>query len=156
MDERLQQIAEQALTDSVVRLVWQDTDENADEPVPRSGSGFFVSPNLIVTNLHCVARAPSIVAELVNSEIQLPIEGVVASDIANDLVVLKVTGEGVPLTLGDSDAVQMGDTVCTAGYPHGEKGVATQVAIHGIRESDKHFEIKAAFNPGQSGSPAAK
>lgn len=64
-----------------------------------------------------------------------------------------LTDEGVPLSLGDSEAVQMGDTVCTAGYPHGEKGVATQVPIHGIRDRDKHFEVKAVFDPGQSGSP---
>ena len=153
MDERLQQIAEKALTDSVVRLVWQDTDENADTFVAMKGTGFFVDPALIVTSLHGVAGAPAIVAERVSTETQFPVEGVVASDTANDLIILKVTGDGVPLSLGDSDAVQIGDTVCTAGYPHGEKGVATQVPIHGIRERDKHFEIKAAFDPGQSGSP---
>ena len=152
MGERLQQIAEKALTDSVVRLVWQDTDENADAFVAK-GTGFFIDSDLIVTNLHGVAGAPAIVAERVRTETQFPVEGVVASDIANDLIILKVTGEGVPLSLGDSDAVQIGDTVCTAGYPHGEKGVVTQVLIHGIRARDKHFEIQAAFDPGQSGSP---
>lgn len=152
-DDRLQQIGEKALTDAVIRLVWQDTDENADALVPPRGSGFFVGSDLIATNLHCVAGAPALVAGLVNSETQFPVEGVVASDIANDLAVLKVTGEGVPLSLGDSNTVQIGNTVCTVGYPRGEKGVATQVTIHDIRDSDKHFEINEAFDPGQSGSP---
>ncbi|MDE0685698.1 MAG: serine protease, partial [Candidatus Poribacteria bacterium] len=152
-DERLQQIAEKALTDAVVRLVWQDIGENRDAFVTIKGTGFFVDPDLIVTNLHGVAGAPALVAELVSSETQFPVEGVVASDIANDLTVLKVTGEGIPLSLGDSNAVQIGDTVCTVGYPRGEKGVATQVTIHGIRDRDKHFEINEAFDPGQSGSP---
>ena len=153
MDEKLQQIAEKALADSVVRLVWRVPDENADDFVAMRGSGFFVAENLVATNLHGVAGAPAIIAERVRSETEFPVEGVVASDIANDLVILKVTGEGVPLPLGDSDTVQIGDAVCAVGHPGGEKGVTTQVAIHGIRKSDKYFEIKDALEPGQSGSP---
>ena len=157
MDERLQQIAEKALTDSVVRLVWQVPEENADEFVAMKGTGFFIDTNLIVTNIHGVAGgvagAPALIAEQVSSETEFPVEGIVASDLANDLVILKVKGEGVPLSLGDSDTVRIGDTVCAVGHPRGEKGVTTQVTIHGIRKSDKHFEVKAAFDPGQSGSP---
>ncbi len=42
-DEKLQEIAEKALTDSVVRLVWQDTDENADTFVAMKGTGFLLT-----------------------------------------------------------------------------------------------------------------
>ena len=153
MDGKLQQIAEKALTDSVVRLVWQVPEENADESVAMMGTGFFIDTNLIVTNLHGVAGAPALVAERVSLETEFAVEGVVASDIPNDLAILKVKGEGVPLSLGDSDTVQIGDTVCAVGHPRGEEGIATQATIHGIRKSDKHFEIKEAFDPGQSGSP---
>ena len=153
MDEKLQQIAEKALTDSVVRLVWQVPEENADESMAMKGTGFFIDTNLIVTNLHGVAGAPAIIAERVSSETEFAVEGVVASDIPNDLAILKVTGEGVPLSLGDSDTVQVGDTICAAGHPGGKKGVTIQATIHGIRKSDRHFEIKGAFDPGQSGSP---
>jgi V8-like Glu-specific endopeptidase len=63
MAEKLLQIAEKALTDSVVRVVWQKTDEKTGEHLvwPR-GSGFFVGPNLITTNIHCIAGAPSVFA----------------------------------------------------------------------------------------------
>ena len=120
-DEKLQQIAENALTESVVRVVWQHPDEESGQLVSTRGSGFFVNSNLIVTNLHGVAGAPSITAELVSTEATFLVEGVVAYDIENDLVILKVTGEGVPLSLGDSDTVQIGDTVCAVGHPRGRK-----------------------------------
>ena len=151
-DEKLQEITEKALTGSVVHLLWQQTDENSGEFVSTRGSGFFVGSNMVVTNLHCVAGAPSVTTEIVSTERTFPVEGVAAYDIENDLVILKVTGEGVPLSLGDSDTVQIGDAVCAVGHPGGKKGVVTQVTIHGIRNSDKRFEIEGAFDPGQSGS----
>ena len=152
MVEKLQQVAEKALTDSVVRLVWEKTDEETGEPLiwPRA-SGFFVGPNLIVTNIHCVAGAPSFFAEIVSTKTKFPVEGVVAFDAKNDLVIFKVTGEGVLLPLGDSDTVQIGDVVCAVGYPRGEKGEATQVTISSIQNLDKRLEIKEKFEQGYSG-----
>ena len=153
MPENLQQIAEKALTDSVVRLVWRKMDEETGEPLilPRA-SGFFVAPNLIATNIHCVTGAPSVFAETVNTKTEFPVEGVVAFDAENDLVILKVEGEGVPLPLDDSNTVQVGETVCAVGHPRAEKGEATQITISGIQKSGKRLEIKEEFDPGNSGS----
>lgn len=153
MAEKFQQIAEKALTDSVVRLVWQKTDEETGEPLiwPRA-SGFFVAPNLIATNIHCVTDAPSVFAEIVSTKTEFPVEGVVAFDAENDLVILKVAGDGVPLPVDDSNTVQVGETVCAVGHPRAEEGEATQVTISGIRNSRKRLEIKEGFDPGSSGS----
>lgn len=153
-DKKLQQIAEKALTDSVVRVVWQKTDEESGEDlIWARASGFFIDTNLVVTNIHCIVDAPSAFVELVSRKTEFPIEGVVAFDVENDLVVLAVTGEGVPLSLGNSDTVQIGDNVCAVGYPRAEKGEATQVTIQGIRKSGvRRFQIKEAFDPGNSGS----
>ena len=155
IDETLQQITEKALTDSVVRLSSQYTAGKSRKLINRlHGSGFFVEPNLIATNIHCVAGAPpSIFAEFPHTETKFFIEGVVASDDKNDLVLLKITGEGVPLPITDSDTVQSGDTFYAVGYPRGEAGEGKQVTIHSIRKSDKCLQIKEAFDPGQSGSP---
>lgn len=151
-DEILHKIGEKVLKDSVVRLMWQKTDEESGKlSLSVYASGFFVSKNLIVTNIHCVAEAPSIVAELVGTETEFSIEGVVTFDAANDLVILKVSGEGVPLTLDDNDTVQIGDGVCTVGYPAGKKGVTIPVTILGIRNSDKRIQIKEALEYGLSG-----
>lgn len=151
--ENLQQIVEKALTDSVVCLVWQKMDEETGEPLiwPRA-SGFFVAPNLIVTNIHCVTDAPSVFAEIVSTKTEFPVEGVVAFDAENDLVILKVAGEGVPLPLDDSNTVQVGETVCAVGHPRAKEGEATQVTISGIQNSRKRLEIKEEFDPGSSGS----
>lgn len=151
--ENLQPIAEKALTDSVVRLVWRKMDEETGEPLiwPRA-SGFFVAPNLIATNIHCVTGAPSVFAEIVSTKTEFPVEGVAAFDAENDLVILKVAGEGVPLPLDDSNTVQVGETACVVGHPHAEEGKATQVTISGIQNSGKRLEIKEQFDGGHSGS----
>ncbi len=153
MTKSLQQIAEKALTDSVVRLVWKKMDEETGEPLiwPRA-SGFFVAPNLIATNIHCVTGAPSVFAEIVSTKTEFPVEGVAAFDAENDLVILKVAGEGVPLPLDDSNTVQVGETVCVVGHPRAEEGEATQVTISGIQNSGKRLDIKAQFDGGYSGS----
>ena len=151
--ENLQPIAKKALTDSVVRLVWQKTDEETGEPLiwPRA-SGFFVAPNLIATNIHCVIGAPSVFAEIVSTKTEFPIEGVVAFDAENDLVILKVAGDGVPLPLDDSNTVQVGEIACVVGHPRANEGAATQVTISGIQNSGKRLEIKEEFDSGYSGS----
>ena len=153
MPENLQQIAEKALTESVVRLVWQKTDEETGEPLiwPRA-SGFFVAPHLIATNIHCVTGAPSVFAEIVDTKTEFRVEGVAAFDAENDLVILKVAGEGGPLSIDGSNTVQVGETVCAVGHPRAKEGKATQVTISGIQNSGKRLEIKEEFDAGHSGS----
>ena len=75
------------------------------ESETESGTGFFVARDKIATNIHVVAHPGPIFAKLVNKETVWAVEGVTAYDVKNDLVVLKITGEGTPLPLGDSDAV---------------------------------------------------
>ena len=154
-DEILQQITEESLKNSVVRLSSEYTDGKSRKLINKlHGSGFFVGPNLIATTIHCIAGAPpSIFVEFPRTETKFLIEGVVAFDDKNDLVLLKVTGEGVPLPIIDSDTVQVDDTVYAVGYPRGEAGEGKQATIHSIRKSDKCLLVKETFDPGQSGSP---
>ena len=93
-------------------------DENGD--TLGRGSGFFVRPNLIATNFHVVDGAAKGYARLFDSVTTYPIERVMATDRSYDLALLKVIVPGVtPLQVGDSDAVQTGDTVIVAGNLHG-------------------------------------
>jgi tetratricopeptide (TPR) repeat protein len=78
--------------------------------------------------------------------------GVIAFDAEYDLVVLKLSGEGTPLSLGDSDVVQKGEPVVTVGYPGGKYKVTTG-NVHGIRNSDKLLGITAESAKGNSGGP---
>ena len=159
-DATLQQIAEEALTNSVVRLnVERETSLvelrpqfNIAEIKTSSGSGFFIAQQLIVTNLHVVAGAASITAELSGTGDTFPIEGVTAFDIENDLALLKVAYEGSPLTFGDSDSVRKGDIVCAIGYPKGVGKIADGT-IHGIKRNDNRIQMKIGTSTGSSGSP---
>ena len=119
------------------------------------GSGFFVDRDKIATNIHCVAGYTKIIAKLVGTETPYYIEGVIASDPENDLVILKVVGKGPkPLSLGDSDAVQNGEPIAAVGNPEGEiEGKITHGKVHNRRDSDKWLRLAVEVHPGNSGGP---
>ena len=127
--------------DSTVRLVMQD----ANGKYLEVGSGFFVRPDLIATNLYVMKDALrgdtqlvdannleslSGYARLVGKDTKYNIESIVSS-MEHRLVLLEVTAPGVePLSLGDSDAVQHGTSVYAVGNPSESgdmfsKGIAT-------------------------------
>ena len=117
-----------------------------------AGSGFFIKENLIATNIHVVAAATSVSAELVETKTEFIVEGVAAFDTKNDLVILKIAGEGMPFPIGDNDLLQTGDIVQVVGYPRGKYKV-TKSSIHSIRDSDKWIRVKIKTAEGNSGGP---
>ena len=122
-----------------------------------NGSGFFVREELIVTNIHVVALATSVSVELIDPKTELiirefAVKGVTAFDTINDLVILRIDGEGNPLHIGDSDSVKSGDIVQTVGYPDGKFKV-TNGPIHSIRNYDKWIRMKGKTSGGNSGGP---
>ncbi len=164
-DNTLQQIAEKALTDSVVRLevdtpatyndyvaAFHSKIKSVLEVEVSSASGFFIGRHLIVTNFHVVIGAYSIFAELAGTKDKFQIEGVVGYDAKNDLILLKVAYGGDPLILGDSDTVQYEDTVCAVGYPHGVVDIAHGTS-YGIRASDNWIRMMINTSDGSSGCP---
>ena len=146
------ELAKKALA-ATVSLEMQDS--NGD--ILGQGSGFFVRPNLIATNFHVIDGAVKAYAKLVNTATPYTIEGVTATDETNDLALLKVTAHGVtPLPLGDSDAVQIGETVYVAGNPLGFEGTFSDGIISGRRESftkKERLQMTAPISPGSSGGP---
>ena len=119
------------------------------------GSGFFVKPNQIATNFHVIAGARQGTAKLVGKYTRYQIEGIVATDKDNDLAVLNVTASGVtPLSLGDSDTVNIGAKVYVAGNPKGLEGTFSDGLIS-RRESypKKRLQMTAPISPGSSGGP---
>lgn len=159
-DETLQEIAENALLESVVRLdVEKEIPLLALQPEYKiskinssSGSGFFIEKHLIVTNCHVIIGTKSVSIRLSSSVYVFGIESVISYDIDNDLITLKVAYEGKPLTLGDSDNIREGDGICAIGYPSGEAKV-----IHGtidsILESRNRIRTLIGTSRGSSGSP---
>ena len=119
------------------------------------GSGFFVDEDKIATNIHNVARSGPVFVKLSDKKTICAIEGVTAYDVENDLVVLKIAGEGTPLPLADSDKVQSGERVTAIGYPNGKYKV-TQGTIQSIRNTDKWLRMKVELFGGNSGGAFAK
>src|SRR5581483_3194782 len=128
------------------------------------GSGFvYDEQGNIVTNQHVVAGASSITVKFWNGKTYTG--EVVGSDSSTDLAVVHVSAPSSllhPLTLGDSDAVQVGDAVIAIGSPFGLEGTATSgivSAVHRSMQAPNRFIIPnsiqtdAPINHGNSGGP---
>ena len=124
------------------------------------GSGFVVAEGLIATCEHVLEGMVSGTIESVFDEKKYPITAVLAVSKKHDLAIIEVKGFTVPaLTLGDSDTVQVGDTVYVTGNPKKWKGTFSEGVIGGIRPQGSHFvegevlQITAPTAPGSSGGP---
>ena len=85
-----------------------------------SGSGFILSADgYILTNYHVIEDSSSITVSLFNGESYEA--ALIGYDESNDIAVLKIEAEGlVPVILGSSDNVNVGDDVVAIGNPLGE------------------------------------
>ena len=118
----------------------------------------------ILTNYHVVQGATQLVVELpdgTTAEAEL-----LGSDPGNDLAVIRAdlsAASLVPATLGDSDAVRVGEPVFAIGNPFSLEFTVTSGIISGIdRETQGRpsgrairgvLQTDAAVNPGNSGGP---
>ncbi|MEW6388485.1 MAG: DegQ family serine endoprotease [Thermodesulfobacteriota bacterium] len=124
------------------------------------GSGFIIDPKgLIITNNHVIEGADKIRVRLEGGkEYQATVKG---RDPKTDLALLKIEAPGnLPsLTLGDSDAIRVGDWVIAVGNPFGLGHTVTQGIISakgrviGAGPYDNFLQTDAAINPGNSGGP---
>lgn len=136
-----------------------------------SGSGFIVtSDGYIVTNYHVIADAYTggykVSVMLYNgAKYDAEIKGVEES---NDIAVLKINATGLSAaTLGNSDNLQVGETIYAIGNPLGElsftmtngmvsaldRDITTQDSATGETTTNNMFQISAAVNEGNSGGP---
>ena len=128
------------------------------------GSGFVIDKaGHIVTNYHVVAGAQRVqVSFSGNDEIDAKVIG---SDPSTDLAVLKIDAHSrslTPLPLGDSDRVQVGDSVVAIGNPFGLTRSATAGIVSALQRPieapnrltiDHAIQTDAAINHGNSGGP---
>jgi serine protease Do len=125
-----------------------------------SGTAFAAGPHaLFLTALHVVQDADQISLRAAGGEVLGA--DVAAVDIRHDVAVLSVPSMPrpgpAPLPLGDSDAVQIGQSVIVIGYPLASPKNPTLTVTHGIvsgLHADVGFvQIDAPMNPGVSGGP---
>ncbi|MBA3300281.1 MAG: trypsin-like peptidase domain-containing protein, partial [Thermoleophilaceae bacterium] len=131
-----------------------------------SGTGFVVaSDGTIVTNAHVVQGAKDARVRFGDTARQVDAR-VVGTDTSTDLAVLKVdpsaAGGVKPLTLTNSDDVQVGDQAVAIGHPFGLDRTATAGIVSGVGreiQAPNGFQIAEAIqtdapiNPGNSGGP---
>ena len=149
-----QQVAEDALAATVLVVM-----EDANGQTLSTGSGFFVAHNLIATNLHVVKGALSGYVKRVGMDTTYRIEGIVAMDSSQDLVLIRssdVVGASV-LPLGSSAKVQIGESVYVAGNPmRFLEGTFSDGIVSGVREfrvGRERIQITAPISEGSSGGP---
>ena len=122
------------------------------------GSGVLVrADGHILTNHHVIDGAEGVTVELTDGR-SFAAE-VVGSDAASDLAVLKIDGTGLKtLTLGDSDAVRVGDVVLALGNPLGVGQTVTMGIVSATGRStgsgdsfEDFIQTDASINRGNSG-----
>lgn len=124
------------------------------------GSGIVMTEDgYIITNAHVVAGGMKFKVQLFDST---PYDAVlIGADNATDLAVLKIDVEGLtPAVFGDSDQIEVGETVVAIGNPSGSelassvtKGIVSAVNRRITTENYDfvYIQTDAAINPGNSG-----
>ena len=129
-----------------------------------TGSGFVIDKDgTILTNAHVINGARKVTVQFANKQ-QVDAK-ILGKDESTDIALLKVDPAGlnpVPLQLGTSRTVQVGDPAVAIGNPFGlERTLTTGVisAVHRPIQAPNGFQIDdaiqtdAPINPGNSGGP---
>jgi S1-C subfamily serine protease len=129
-----------------------------------TGSGIVIDNNgTILTNYHVVENAIKVT---VSFEKGKTVDAqVVGKDPSNDLAILRIHPDGLtlhPLTLGNSEGVQVGDPVLAIGNPFDLERTLTTGVISALQRQitapngfaiDNVLQTDAPINPGNSGGP---
>jgi serine protease Do len=152
-----------------VKQVKLDPDKGVVDQSTNIGTGFVVDKNgLVITNQHVVANNADYKI-ITKSGKEYDVEKILVDNV-NDIALLKVSATDlVPLALGDSDSLEVGQLAVAIGTPLGEyAGTVTSGIVSGLNRtvetsggflgstSKTYYEViqtDAAINPGNSGGP---
>lgn len=132
------------------------------------GTGFFITDDgMVVTNRHVVDDSSADYTVVTEDGKEHPAK-ILAIDPNNDIAIIKIDGKDYPtLNLGDSDSMQIGQTVVAIGNSLGEfSNTVSRGIISGLKRSltagdgrgqaeklNNIIQTDAAINPGNSGGP---
>lgn len=144
-----------------------DTDQNQLQQIG-GGSGFIISSDgLIVTNKHVVSDANAVYTVVGSDGKEYPAK-VLARDPVLDVALVKIEATNLStLSLGNSDQLQIGQSVVAIGYALAEYGnTVTKGVVSGVGRTveagdgmgsseviEQAIQTDAAINPGNSGGP---
>ena len=150
---------------AVVRITVTDAAGNANGVIPATGVGsgvIFDSNGWILTNHHVVKGGEKFDVELKDGRV---LSGkVYGIDTLTDLAIVKVDATGLPsATIGESDALKVGQLVVAIGSPLGTysnsvtSGIVSakgrSITTNGNQSLTNLIQTDAAINPGNSGGP---
>ncbi len=128
------------------------------------GTGFIVDKDgIILTNNHVIEGAKVIVVKLSNDKLYPG--RIVGRDPRTDIAGVKIEEHGlVPMTFGDSDALEVGDWVVAIGNPFGLSHTVSAGIVSAKGRTEKEvpldpagyynfLQTDASINPGNSGGP---
>lgn len=161
---------------SVVQIMSKVSDNGAfiivngrslENPSSKLGSGFvYDKTGYIITNNHVVEGAKDVDVTFVDGNVYSA--KIVGADKSNDIAVLQITDDFsdenlVPVRLGDSSTLEVGQQVVAIGNPYGLSDTMTTGIISQtgrlLPNQEAGFSIPnvvqtdAAINPGNSGGP---
>ena len=132
------------------------------------GSGFFVNPDgYLITNFHVIEGETEISVEVYSQDSNGQLDRdtykqvrIVAINKFHDLALLHIEDKNAPkfkyVTLGSSDALNVGDQVFAVGSPMGlERTVTEGILSTKTREleGELYLQTTTQINPGNSGGP---
>jgi serine protease Do len=150
-------------------LIFPKVKEEKEKTKIGGGSGFIVSPDgYIVTCAHVVSDPQADYTVILDPRHKYPAK-VLARDPLVDIAILKIQGKNFPyLKMGNSNKIELGETVIAIGNPLGEfedtisagivSGLSRKITAYGGFSSKATslrglIQTDAAINPGNSGGP---
>jgi S1-C subfamily serine protease len=126
------------------------------ETPDKRGSGFFIAPDTILTNVHVVSGNSYVTIRRSGGAVTTAYVGATAPDF--DIAVLKVADPSPTqafLALGSATTLRAGQEVLAIGSPLGLQNSVTRGIVSGLRQMGQVLVIQtdAALNPGNSGGP---
>jgi len=124
------------------------------------GTGFIIDQEgLILTNNHVVEQTEELKVRL--SDEKEYTAKIIGRDPKTDLALIKIDAQNplIPLALGDSDSLEVGDWVVAIGNPFGLGNTVTAGIVSakyrqiGGGPYDNFIQTDASINPGNSGGP---
>jgi len=130
-------------------------------PQDGQGTGFIIDKDgHVLTNYHVIQDAREVWVTLHDRKKYRAT--IVGTDRSHDLAIIQIKApELVPMTLGDSTNLQVGQKVYAIGNPFGLSGTLTRGIVSSIRQVEEPdgmvieeaIQTDAAINPGNSGGP---